>query len=115
MGYGLMQTYGLWYENSCPPSQWIAQGMSYEGLWVNRCMDYKGFNCNEVLAFIFQGPARPTDDDIKCTPMLVRRNNVKDALEWLKLNHVDYEDLYISEETLNTYPLAGIPVEIQYS
>ena len=47
--------------------------------------------------------------------MLVRRNNVKDALEWLKLNHVDYEDLYISEENLNTYPLAGIPVEIQYS
>ena len=70
---------------------------------------------NEILAFVFQGPARPTDDDIKCTPMLVRRNNVKDALEWLKLNHVDYEDLYISEENLNTYSLAGIPVEIQYS
>ena len=46
MGYGLMRTYGLWYENSCPPSRWIAQGMGYvyEGLWVNRSMDYKGFD-----------------------------------------------------------------------
>ena len=45
MGYGLMRTYGLWYENPRPPSRWIAQGMGYEGLWVNRCMGYKGFDC----------------------------------------------------------------------
>ena len=45
MGYGLMRTYGLWYENPHPPSQWIAQGMGYEGLWVNKCMGYKGFDC----------------------------------------------------------------------
>ena len=37
--------YGLWYENPRPPSRWIAQGMGYEGLWVNRSMDYKGFDC----------------------------------------------------------------------
>ncbi|HEY4831131.1 MAG TPA: helitron helicase-like domain-containing protein, partial [Waddliaceae bacterium] len=70
---------------------------------------------NEILAFVFQGPARPNDDDIKRTPMLVRRNNVKEALEWLKLNHIDYEDLYISKENLDSYPLAGIPVEINYA
>ncbi|KAF8813267.1 hypothetical protein BYT27DRAFT_7065836, partial [Phlegmacium glaucopus] len=70
---------------------------------------------DEILAFVFQGPIKPTDDDIKRTPMLVRRNNVKNALEWLKLNHVDYKDLSISLENLNSYPLAGVPVEIQYS
>jgi hypothetical protein len=70
---------------------------------------------SEVLAFVFQGPAKPTDDDIKRTPMLVRRNKVKDALEWLKLNHTDYEDLHISPENLNSYPLAGVPVDVEYS
>ncbi|KAF8810354.1 hypothetical protein BYT27DRAFT_7222077 [Phlegmacium glaucopus] len=64
---------------------------------------------NEILAFVFQGPIKPTDDDIKRTPMLVRRNNVKNALEWLKLNHVDCKDLSISLENLNSYPLAGVP------
>ena len=46
--------------------------------------------------------------------MLVRRNIVKDALEWLKLNHVDYEDLHISLDNLNEYPLEGVPVNIEY-
>ena len=46
MGYELMRTYGLWYENPCPPSRWIAQGMDYEGLWVNRSMGYKGSDCS---------------------------------------------------------------------
>src|ERR1700734_493891 len=62
---------------------------------------------NEILAFVFQGPVQPTDHDIKHTPMLVRRNNVWDALEWLKLNHIDYNDLYISQENLNSCPLEG--------
>jgi len=70
---------------------------------------------SEILAFVFQGPVQPTESDIKRTPMLVRRNVVKDALEWLKLNHVDYEDLQISFENLNDYPLAGVPVNIEYS
>jgi hypothetical protein len=47
--------------------------------------------------------------------MLVRRNVVKDALEWLKLNHTDYGDLQISLENLNDYPLIGVPVNIEYS
>ena len=70
---------------------------------------------SEILAFVFQGPIQPTDSDVKRTPMLVRRNVVKDALEWLKLNHVDYEDLYISLDNLNDYPLSGVPVNIEYS
>ena len=47
--------------------------------------------------------------------MLVCKNVVKDALEWLKLNHVDYKDLYISLDNLNDYPLVGILVNIKYS
>ena len=70
---------------------------------------------SEILAFVFQGPVQPNESDIKRTPMLVRRNKVKDALEWLKLNHTDYEDLHISLENLNDYPLVGVPVNIEYS
>ena len=70
---------------------------------------------SEILAFVFQGPVQPNESDIKQTPMLVCRNVVKDMLEWLKLNHVDYKDLYISLDNLNDYPLVGIPVNIEYS
>ncbi|KAJ6474179.1 hypothetical protein C8R45DRAFT_1160371, partial [Mycena sanguinolenta] len=45
---------------------------------------------NDVLAFIFLGATQPTEQDFERTPMLVRRRNVRDALEWLKLNHNDY-------------------------
>ena len=46
MGYGLMQTCGLWYKNPRLPSWWTAQGMGY-GLINNRSMGYKGFDCNQ--------------------------------------------------------------------
>lgn len=42
---------------------------------------------NEILAFVFVGPARPSDEEYVRTPMLVRRQKIKDALDWLKLNH----------------------------
>lgn len=66
----------------------------------------------EVLAFIFTGPHRPTEEDLGRTPMLVRRNAVADALEWLKLNHCDYADLLIDREALAEYPECGIPVDV---
>ena len=69
---------------------------------------------DDVLAFIFTGIAQPTEDDFKRTPMLVRRNKVASALEWLKLNHIDYSDLEISEENLQSYPLEGVPVVVDY-
>ena len=47
---------------------------------------------DEVLAFIYTGPCKPTKVDFKRTPMLVRRLNVSKALYWLKLNHIDYYD-----------------------
>jgi hypothetical protein len=69
---------------------------------------------DEVLAFIFTGVQPPNEDDLERTPMLVRRSKVSLALEWLKLNHVDYHDLVIDRETLNSYPESGIPVEVLF-
>jgi hypothetical protein len=44
---------------------------------------------DEVLAILFTGPCKPTEKDFERTPLLVRRNHVARALEWLKLNHAD--------------------------
>ena len=68
----------------------------------------------EVLAFVFTGSTQPTEEDYRRTPMLVRREKVTRALEWLKLNHRDYHDLKISRENLASYPLAGIPVGVNF-
>jgi hypothetical protein len=68
----------------------------------------------EVLAFIFTGSAQPTDEDFKRTPFLVRREKVSKALDWLKLNHSDYKDLEISRENLDSYPLSGVPIVVDY-
>ncbi|KAJ2911693.1 hypothetical protein MD484_g8721, partial [Candolleomyces efflorescens] len=67
---------------------------------------------SEVLAFIFTGIKPPTEEDLGRTPMLVRRNAVSEALEWLKLNHADYADLVIDQDALASYPESGVPVEI---
>jgi hypothetical protein len=69
---------------------------------------------DDVLAFIFTGPCKPTDKDMKRTPLLVRRRKVCNALEWLKLNHVDYYDLDISYDNLQQYPENDCPVVVAY-
>ncbi|KAL1727241.1 hypothetical protein EV714DRAFT_188488, partial [Schizophyllum commune] len=58
---------------------------------------------NEIIAYTFLGTARPTPEDFKRTPMLVRLEVVEAALAWLKLNHPAYKDLVISQEHLNSY------------
>ncbi|KAJ7101103.1 hypothetical protein C8R44DRAFT_641734, partial [Mycena epipterygia] len=68
----------------------------------------------EILVFIFTGSAQPTPEDFERTPMFVRRNKVAEALEWLKLNHRDYEDIVISRENLDSYALAGVPVAVDF-
>ena len=69
---------------------------------------------DEVLAFIYTGPCKPTKSDFERTPLLVRRNKVKLALNWLKLNHCDYYDIDISQKNLNQYPESDIPVVVDY-
>jgi hypothetical protein len=69
---------------------------------------------DEVLAFIFTRVKPPTVEELGCTPMLVRRNVVADALNWLKLNHCDYSDLVLDEEALQSYPDYGVPVQVVF-
>jgi hypothetical protein len=68
----------------------------------------------EVLAIMFTGPCKPTLIDFQRTPFLMRRNHVKLALEWLILNHADYEDVLISTTNLDEYPEDMPPVSIEY-
>jgi hypothetical protein len=69
---------------------------------------------DEVLAVLFTEPCKPSEKEFQRTPLLVRRNHVARALEWLKLNHVDYTDLEISYEELNRYPEDLPPVSVEY-
>jgi hypothetical protein len=67
-----------------------------------------------ILAVIFMGHSQPTDKEFKKCPMLVHRQKISDALEWLKLNHVDYANLTISKDNLDQYPLNGVPVVVDF-
>ncbi|KAF5335892.1 hypothetical protein D9758_017541 [Tetrapyrgos nigripes] len=69
---------------------------------------------DEMIAFMFSGPSRPTPEQLIDTPLLVRRAVVKKALEWLKLNHKDYQDIVISDENLNSYEEEAVPVAYEY-
>ncbi|KAI0075441.1 hypothetical protein K474DRAFT_1599828, partial [Panus rudis PR-1116 ss-1] len=69
---------------------------------------------DEVLAFIYLGPSKPNPEDFKRTPFLVRRNKVAEALNWLKLNHIDYADLEISQKNLEAYSEDSPPVEVDF-
>ncbi|KAH9840715.1 uncharacterized protein C8Q71DRAFT_701927 [Rhodofomes roseus] len=69
---------------------------------------------DEVLAYIYIGPTKPLAKEHHCTPLLVRRNKVANALEWLKLNHIDYADLTISYKNLNMYSEDSPPVIVDY-
>ena len=69
---------------------------------------------DEVLAILFTGPCEPTEKEFQRTPLLVRRNHVAQALEWLKLNHSDYADLEIAYDELDRYPEDSPPVSVHY-
>jgi len=69
---------------------------------------------DSVLAFIYTGPNQPTEKEYRRTPLLVRRNKVANALEWLKLNHADYADLMISYKNLMTYKEDVPPVIVEF-
>jgi hypothetical protein len=69
---------------------------------------------DNILAFIYTGPCKPTESDFKRIPLLVRHKKVAAALKWLKLNHQDYFDLQISYKNLKEYPEDMPPVVIDY-
>ncbi|KAJ3886748.1 hypothetical protein GG344DRAFT_56914 [Lentinula edodes] len=57
----------------------------------------------EVLAVMFSGSTKPTQDDYAHALLLVRRNVVAKALQVLILNHFDYNDVVFSSANLDSY------------
>ncbi|KIL57946.1 hypothetical protein M378DRAFT_15905 [Amanita muscaria Koide BX008] len=68
----------------------------------------------DILAIMFTGPCSPTAADFLRTPFLVRRNHVKQALNWLILNHADYADVKVSDSNLHSYPEDMPPVSVEF-
>jgi len=99
-GMSKMKSNAIMFENPTPK--------------IYSCLPPSIEDLDEVLAFIFTGPTRPSPEDLERTPLLVRRRRVAAALEWLKLNHADYHDLDISYENLDKYPENGPPVVVVY-
>ncbi|EIW60995.1 uncharacterized protein TRAVEDRAFT_76781, partial [Trametes versicolor FP-101664 SS1] len=69
---------------------------------------------DECLAILFIGPCKPTEKDLKRTPFVIRRRVLVRALEWLILNHPDYEHVAICEQNLESYEDACPPVTVVY-
>lgn len=69
---------------------------------------------DECLAVLFTGHKPPTTEDFKRTPLLVQRQKVLRALQWLKLNHAEYGDIQISMHNLEQYPDNGPLVSVVY-
>ena len=69
---------------------------------------------DEVLAFIYTGPCKPTQSDFERTLMLVRQNKVANTLKWLILNHSDYYDVELSAKNLASYSDNVPPVVVDY-
>ncbi|EEB98439.1 hypothetical protein MPER_02048 [Moniliophthora perniciosa FA553] len=68
----------------------------------------------EVLAILFTGPSAPTPEDFARTPLLVRRNAVKRALDWLVLNHPDYTSVTVSTDNLLQYDESQPPCAVTW-
>ncbi|KAJ3977500.1 hypothetical protein EV361DRAFT_968112 [Lentinula raphanica] len=59
---------------------------------------------DDVLAVMFSGTSKPTDDDYKNALLLLRHHVIAPALEWLIVNHFDYTD----------YPENVPPVAVEF-
>lgn len=69
---------------------------------------------DECLAILFIGSCKPTVEDYKRTPLILRKNKVLNALRWLKDNHPQYADLVISYSNLDSYPEGCPPVSVMH-
>ncbi|KAE9393332.1 hypothetical protein BT96DRAFT_959086 [Gymnopus androsaceus JB14] len=56
----------------------------------------------------------PPRQDLDENDCIFRHKKIKYALDWLKLNHVDYYDIEISIENLNQYKDEGVSFEYEY-
>ncbi|KAI9058821.1 hypothetical protein FKP32DRAFT_1550978, partial [Trametes sanguinea] len=69
---------------------------------------------DECLAIIFTGSVRPSGEDYKRTPFIVRHRKVYDALRWLKLNNPLYNEVEISLRNLADYEDGQPPVFVMF-
>jgi hypothetical protein len=69
---------------------------------------------DEIMAFIYTCPCKPTKEDFQQTPLLVRCLKVFKALHWLQLNYIDYYDCEISDKNLASYSEEGPLVLVDY-
>ena len=76
MGYGLLQTYGLWYAIPCEPSWWTAQAMGYKGLWVIGGMCYEGFDCTSLNLKVSHVVFDTLDSEVQHLPAQIGRGVV---------------------------------------
>ncbi|OBZ70986.1 hypothetical protein A0H81_09516, partial [Grifola frondosa] len=68
----------------------------------------------KCLAVLFVGPCRPTEQDMKRTPFIVRHNVVYEGLRWLQCNHPDYAEVEVSIDNLHSYSETESPVCLIY-
>lgn len=63
------------------------------------------------VCVLFVGSSRPTQEWLKkkAKPLLVRREKVHRALEWLKENNSLYKDIEINYDILNHFPSEFVP------
>ncbi|KAH9858945.1 hypothetical protein C2E23DRAFT_746242, partial [Lenzites betulinus] len=67
---------------------------------------------SETFAIIFTGSSKPTPEEYIRTPFIVRHRVVLAALRWLKLNHVQYQNVLISTTNMMQYEDDSPPVYI---
>ncbi|KAF9033546.1 hypothetical protein BJ165DRAFT_1417496 [Panaeolus papilionaceus] len=97
-------------------SKMIANAIAFEhpSVKIYEALPVTQSELDDVLSVVFTGKVRPSHEDLRRTPVLVRRIRIQNALEWLKINHKDYADLNIDYGVLNTYPLDDVPIGFLY-
>ncbi|KAE9386536.1 hypothetical protein BT96DRAFT_1084044 [Gymnopus androsaceus JB14] len=69
---------------------------------------------DEVLAVMFSGSTKPTDEDYQRALLLIRRNVVASAIKWLILNHADYNDVVFCMNNLDGYSEEAPIVAVEF-
>ncbi|KAH9899681.1 hypothetical protein C8Q73DRAFT_743563 [Cubamyces lactineus] len=81
---------------------------------VYHCLPPPREDIADCLAMLFVGPCKPTSKEFRRTPFIIRRHAVARALQWLILNHPDYEHVGILYDLLEQYPEDEPPVCVIY-
>jgi len=110
INYGLSDGYGI--------AKMISHVIAFESLLpkIYTTLPPPLKDISDVLAILFTGPSSPCKKQYKgrFSPLLVYRSHVVRALNWLILNHPDYEDVTIDHNNLQQYPEDKPPVKVMH-